>query len=128
MPASVRQAADMVRDVRWGRAEGLGRGLKHSGPEIGSPATGATGSATERATAGRHMSVMCPIPAYSRMSRIPATADALSGKARQVAITEPSGPVILNLKFESSSLKSSNLPAMGFFPVRPRYRWLWYLS
>lgn len=51
MPASVRQAADMVRDVRWGRAEGLGRGLKHSGPEIGSPATGATGSATERATA-----------------------------------------------------------------------------
>lgn len=68
MPASVRQAADMVRDVRWGRAEGLGRGLKHSGPEIGSPATGATGSATERATAGRHMSVMCPIPAYSRMS------------------------------------------------------------
>jgi hypothetical protein len=59
------------------------------------------------------MSVMWPIPAYSRMSLIPATADALSGKAHEVAITAPLGPVILNLKLESSSLKSSNIPAMA---------------
>jgi hypothetical protein len=108
----------MARDMRWGRDAGPCRGLKHSGPEAGSPATGAPGAPT-RATACRHMSVMWPIPAYSRMSRIPATADALSGKAREVAITAPSGPVILNLKFESSSLKSSNIPAMGLLPVGP---------
>lgn len=118
MPPSGHQADDMVRDVRLGRAKGPCRGLKHPGPEAGSPVTGPPG-APPRATGCRHMSVMWPIPAYSRVSRIPATAEALSGKAREVAITAPSGPVILNLKFESSSLKSSNIPAMGLLPARP---------
>lgn len=58
-----------------------------------------------------------PIPAYSRTSLIPATAEDLSGKERETAITVPSGAVILNLKPDSSSLKSSNIPAIGLLPA-----------
>jgi hypothetical protein len=64
-----------------------------------------------------HRSVMWPIPAYSRTSLIPATADGLSGKERETATTVPSGAVILNLKPASSSLKSSNIPTIGLLPA-----------
>ncbi|WP_160147683.1 hypothetical protein [Arthrobacter sp. TS-15] len=36
-----------------------------------------------------------------------------------MAITAPSASVILNLKFGSWSLKSSNIPATGLLPVGP---------
>lgn len=58
-----------------------------------------------------------PIPAYSRTSLIPATAEGLSGKERETAITVPLGAVILNLKPDSSSLKSSYIPAIGLLPA-----------
>jgi hypothetical protein len=41
----------------------------------------------------------------------------MSGKERETAITVPSGAVILNLKPDSSSSKSSNMPAIGLLPA-----------
>ena len=62
------------------------------------------------------ISRISPVPAYSRTCRIPATADGLSSKAFETAMTVPSGAFSRNLYRECASRKSSNSPAIAGLP------------
>ena len=74
---------------------------------VGDPGVG--GSTADR-------SRISPVPAYSRTCRIPDTADGLSSKAFETAMTVPSGAFSRNLYRECASRKSSNSPAIAGLP------------
>lgn len=63
-------------------------------------------------------SVISPMPAYSRTAAMPATASVLVSKGFDNAMMVPSGAVSRNLKADSASTYSSNIPAIMILSVR----------